>query len=356
MGDVISYEDQTETYADDVLIVDAEMEEKCQNATATGCHDGMGMRLHTTAAECTLHKEDVQDDDGACSECSTAYVCSRYVSTTDVSEFETATSVDHPKHDDLRLSVRQISVPITPENSTIIFDWDDTLMPTCFIKDIHHMCPPQYKYRKPAGCNDMQDFPCFPAFQRHAKVVQRLLTAARSVAHVAIVTLADRSWFFNSDRYLPGLQLPELLEKLEIPVYYALEHSHSSDEDENEDLIDCKCRAMSEFLKQVYCGTGARVNVLSIGDSLIEKDAIKKAVDTFEGNKEESTTRSPLCKRVKLMDNPSLKQLSTQLDFITERVDRMITYGTCFDFTAEANGTWETQAESLLALESSMCG
>jgi len=202
----------------------------------------------------------------------------------------------------------------------------------------------------------MQDFPCFPAFQRHAAVVQRILTAARSVAHVAIVTLADRSWFFNSDQYLPGLQLAELLAKLEIPVYHALEHSHSQNEGHDKDLVDCKCRAMSEFLKHVYTGTGARINVLSIGDSLIEKDAIKKAVDTFSANNEESRTWPPLCKRVKLMENPSLKQLSSQLDFVSNWVEQMIAHSTCFDFTAEQNVAWKTQAESLFAPQSFLGG
>jgi len=343
-------------YSDHAVEAFAGTEAKCHRSNAPACSScGMEMRLALSAV--VRSHDNALSDDIASSQFSTS-VCTQNNDAPDVSEIETSSNVDRSRSEkDLSLSFRPILVSMRPENSIIFFDWDDTLLPTAFIKDVHHTCPPKYKYSATPRHNAMQGLPCFPAFQRHATLVQRVLTTARSVAHVAIVTLADRSWLSSSDQYLPGLKLAELLKELEIPVYHALEHSHQNNEGDRDDyLIDSKCRAMTEFLKHIYPGNGTRINALCIGDSLIEKDAIKKAVDTFETNNETSVAWPPLCKRVKLIENPSLKQLSVQLDFITNWMDHMVAHDTCFDLTADLNSKWMTQAECLLAPQSLVGG
>lgn len=56
-----------------------------------------------------------------------------------------------------------------------------------------------------------------------------MLLTCRSMAQVAIVTLAERPWVLDSaDHFLPGLNLKRLLRDLDIPVYYAVEYRKPS--------------------------------------------------------------------------------------------------------------------------------
>jgi len=170
------------------------------------------------------------------------------------------------------------------------------------------------------------DFPCYAAIQHHATVVEKVLRAAKaSAGHVAIVTLAERPWVFeSSDKYLPGLDMAELLKELQIPVYYAPEHA-KKDKEGSEDIQDArvgmKQGAMSEFLQVKFGGhaveSNAFLNVTSIGDSMVEKEAVEATVRVAELGREEPC----LCKTVKLVGDPSLKQLTDQLEILSASLE-----------------------------------
>merc|ERR1712176_768297 len=73
------------------------------------------------------------------------------------------------------------------------------------------------------------DSPFHGPLRRHAQLVAETLRTARSVGRVAIVTLSQRGWVFDSAaRFLPGLDLQQLVGELDISIYYASEHVHSS--------------------------------------------------------------------------------------------------------------------------------
>mmetsp|Transcript_82738 Transcript_82738/g.184644 ORF Transcript_82738/g.184644 Transcript_82738/m.184644 type:complete len:366 (+) Transcript_82738:184-1281(+) len=260
-----------------------------------------------------------------------------------------------------------------PGQMAIIFDWDDTLMPTTFIGDAVQICPPKYgtsalhsrnRPRSPKnakGCKISKDFPCYAALERHSGLVKEALRQARSVAHVAIVTLASRPWVFESaERYLPGLDFPGLLQELEIPVYYAPEHHRplfqGQGDDNSAGAVDvgvaCKCNAMTEFLHQV-CGDGhARANVLSIGDSNTEREAAKEALRAREVA---GCPERPLCKTVKLKSDPSLKQVSDELHHLVTDglLLRLANFDKGFDITVEAIDDLIVGSEAVLGVLSS---
>ncbi|CAE8697862.1 unnamed protein product, partial [Polarella glacialis] len=246
----------------------------------------------------------------------------------------------------------EVSTPgraLTAAETHIIFDWDDTLCPSSFIADVMRMYAPKSAApglvkgplrsrrgmpRRPPTPSLPKDFPCYAALERHAGLVERLLRAAREHAgRVAIVTLAERPWVFESaEQYLPGLNLADLLEELQIPVYYAQEHTQTASlklagVQHKDECINFKSNAMAEFLQLNDSSNSTRslsgilnrdgyFNLLSVGDSYIEQEAARatyKAVATDRDN-------LSWCKTVKLMVDPSLKQLSDELESLLQNL------------------------------------
>lgn len=232
--------------------------------------------------------------------------------------------------------------PFTAVESTIIFDWDDTLLPISFIQDAVRICPQKVSVgpgrprpgRPSRHPRLQQDFPCYEALVRHGELVRQLLTRARSAGQVAIVTLAERPWVFESaEMYLPGLNLPGLLQDLQIPIYYALEH-HGRDAAavaagaagalSGDEGVVCKRNAMAEFLSRPAEGGGCtgRQNVLSVGDSFSERDATRALLCSRAG----LLPQAQFCKTLKLMSEPSLKALSDQLRHLAAHLELFVSH------------------------------
>jgi len=202
--------------------------------------------------------------------------------------------------------------------TVIIFDWDDTLLPTWHLVEVVRPCIPDWE----GGLEP--DSPFRASLQEHARTIRKALTAARAVAHVVIVTLAMRPWVDNSaKKYLPDLDLPGLLAALEIPVYYAREHVSKSElrkEEEGVDmLVIAKRNAMCKCLKRFRKKIGADIkNVVCIGDSVAEHNAIQEVLWSFD--------EGALCKTVKLASDPSLVQLMDELELLIPHFQSMVSY------------------------------
>jgi len=109
----------------------------------------------------------------------------------------------------------------SPENSLIIFDWDDTLLPTTFI--LNDVLPNLHPKDREGVLPESSNF--YTELLAHAHTVGFVLRVARKAARVAIVTNSLSPWVLaSSERYLPGLDLKALLEELQIPVYYSRRH------------------------------------------------------------------------------------------------------------------------------------
>ncbi|CAE7206695.1 unnamed protein product [Symbiodinium natans] len=108
-----------------------------------------------------------------------------------------------------------------PENAVIIFDWDDTLLPTTYILNT---VIPSLPEEDRAGVIP-ESSPHQATLAAHAHLVGFLVRAARKVARVAIVSNSLSPWVeASSARYLPGLDLEGLLQELDVPIYYARRH------------------------------------------------------------------------------------------------------------------------------------
>jgi hypothetical protein len=225
-----------------------------------------------------------------------------------------------------------------PEETVIIFDWDDTLFPTWFISEVVIPCTDNSETR-PAGQSRWdqplpEDSPFAEVLRKHATTIEETLRSARSVGRVGIVTLSQRPWVQSSaSRYLPDFDLDPLLEELQIPVIYAREcvarqmvsRAEQMQEEGVNVMTIAKQAAMLKALKKLY-GKKPWKNVISIGDSIVERDAITDVLwsrDDLES--------PPCCKTVKLVEDPSMEQLRAELVLLGMWLHSMAAHGEDFD-------------------------
>mmetsp|Transcript_82201 Transcript_82201/g.233027 ORF Transcript_82201/g.233027 Transcript_82201/m.233027 type:complete len:284 (+) Transcript_82201:122-973(+) len=229
-----------------------------------------------------------------------------------------------------------------PGDTVIIFDWDDTLFPTWFLQSVVLPCTPGHGVRE-AYLPD--DSPFNHMLAAHASTLRAVLTVARALGQVAIVTLAMRPWVLTSaKRFLPGLDLAELLGRLDISVFYARENIKRADAclaqiEEGVDVFTVakratmlKCLRKSFGKKLVASSRSSRINVISVGDSIAEKDAIKEVLWTAA---ERWPGESPFCKTVKLDYQPTMHHLGDQLQLLALWLERMVVHTEDFDISMD---------------------
>jgi hypothetical protein len=184
-----------------------------------------------------------------------------------------------------KLSAEKIWVPQAqrrPEHQTlIIFDWDDTLLYSSFLKQ-------------------SQGHKSQPDMQRHLDAIEnagrQLLELAVDLGRTFIVTNASQGWVEQTAaRHLPSL-LP-ILDR--VSIVYARSTPNSDCEGE---LAQWKMRAFLEIGRQL--DSEAITNLVSIGDSNFEREAARVLGSRFSQG---------LTKTVKFMQNPSPQCLSKEL-------------------------------------------
>jgi len=247
-----------------------------------------------------------------------------------------------------------------PEQTVIIFDWDDTLCPSNWIREnrpalsFFKPCPADEKYQRPLR-----------ELQKHAEAVLKL---ALKLGKVIIVTNAMDPWVETSCRNF----LPQLLPYVaDIPVIYArsvydlCERSKQaggaairttsgsrvagnsgalpglySANGQNK-LANCNARlqmqqqvdamapqrwkelAFEQEITGFYLRYDAQSwkNVISIGDSIFERDAVRRVVVNRPSAKKKCRTKT-----AKLLDEPEVDELIAQVKVIHDALGLMVQY------------------------------
>jgi hypothetical protein len=201
----------------------------------------------------------------------------------------------------------------------LVFDWDDTLCPTHLIST-----DPRLHWAEMAPCFKDETMPLEPdsppradgllvdALRRHVDVVRVLLHAACSIGRVVIVTLAEQGWVETSmQHFLPGLN--EVLEELQIEVIYARTclkryEVFNAIADEMDVYMMMKQAAIATCIRKLRSKNCMVENVMTIGDAPIEHEALKELSWL--------TRQKWQCKTLKMEQEPSLQQLTTQLEVL----------------------------------------
>lgn len=203
-------------------------------------------------------------------------------------------------------------------HALIMFDWDDTLHPTTWLQGA--AARKQVSSRK---------------LERHARLVEGTLRAARAVSRVAIVTLGRRPWVMSSaGKTLLGLDFEALRSELEINIYYAREEDSIGDSDRltPADGAALKRMAIARAVADWPSNkSSARPSLVSIGDAEAEHEALRSFVET---ESEAGGKRLYFSKTVKLIDTPTLDDLGTELLLLTPQLRGMAFCPKDFDLVA----------------------
>lgn len=197
---------------------------------------------------------------------------------------------------------------------SLIFDWDDTLCPTSWLRKL----PGDAKV-----ANNMK-------LELHAGRIEQVLRAARSFGYVDIVTLANRQWLDQTIHLLKSssstaVDLWALFGELGIRVHYAhnphLPMRMSLSKPLDNDGILAKKVAMSAVLDRYYGDSvKARVHAMSFGDQDTEATALQEVM-------KEAWSKSwqrPISKVVRLPVEPDLQELGQSLQKILAHLPALV--------------------------------
>mmetsp|Transcript_79439 Transcript_79439/g.171667 ORF Transcript_79439/g.171667 Transcript_79439/m.171667 type:complete len:349 (-) Transcript_79439:395-1441(-) len=249
-----------------------------------------------------------------------------------------------------------------PSQTIILFDWDDTLCPSNWIRENR----PALSFFKPA--------PNVEKFQRPLRELQavdeQLLKFAMKLGTVIIVTNAMEPWVETSCKnFLPALM--PLIKQL--PVVYArsiyetqgLERASSPGRATASSPTGAGAKSSSsQALPGLYAANGQNrlgnfngrlanqrfdemapqhwkevaftkeidgfysryahqswKNVISIGDSIFERDAVRRVVLTRPNTKKKCRTKT-----LKLFDDPDVDELIAQVRVVKDVISMMVQY------------------------------
>jgi len=198
------------------------------------------------------------------------------------------------------------------EETFFVFDWDDTVLPSTWVKS--------QGLRLDAGS--------LPSAEQRAALAEvaatagRLLRAARQHGTVILVTNAERGWIeLSCQKFLPTLApMLENVKMVSARTSYEGPHCPSP--------LEWKLRAFEDEIAS-YFGFDAlmdpskRKNILSLGDSVHEREALL-------------TATSSLCnghsKSLKFVERPDLSQICKQHELITNSFDNIVHHNGNLDF------------------------
>ena len=226
---------------------------------------------------------------------------SQDLSSPDVSEF-TMQFQSQQSQDDFRiqylkkLSYAGVWVPQAqkpPKHQTsIIFDWDDTLIPSVYL-------------------NHRPDAASKPDVKKHLETIAlhaaALLEMAGKFGHVFIITNAIHGWvFYSAEKYLPTL-LPTLKKIKVISARDSFEQQYPGQY--HEWKVQAFLKVQKELNQQVI------TNLVSLGDSMIEHDAVHVMGAEFA---------EALVKTIKFRDTPTPEELAKQLELVLGKFEKIV--------------------------------
>jgi len=239
-----------------------------------------------------------------------------------------------------------------PSETIIVFDWDDTLCPSSWIRDnrpsLSYFSPPPPEDRFLLPLRDLQ------------QAVSELLECAMKLGKVVIITNSKQNWVDTSCKnFLPQVehQLPD------IPIIYAAEKwnalsyrdqlnwrdklaqqnygDRNNCKDDTEEIhLDSfveadgpnpstiwKTRAFGDELSDFYASKNWS-NVISIGDAVYERIATKVSMDVCSPKGKKKQQRA---KTIKLFDDPSIEDLTKQVKKMLSILPVLVTHDANID-------------------------
>jgi len=197
----------------------------------------------------------------------------------------------------------------TPVESTVIFvDWDDTLLCSSYLSGqglrLDTELAPSHEVAR-----ELKDL--------EVSVIS-LLRLAKMYGDVHVVTNAETGWVqLSAKKFIPGV-VP-LLDEVNVLSARSAYESMFPDSP-----IKWKFYAFQEKLCDVFAKSQTPKNIISFGDSHVEREAVRAVTRGLPNTKTKS---------VKFAEKPSMEQLRRQLELVTN----------CFQYIHSHDGDLDLQ-------------
>jgi hypothetical protein len=192
--------------------------------------------------------------------------------------------------------------------TVIIFDWDDTLLCSSFLSG--------KGYRLDTDKSKIVD--CESGLRELEQSIITVLTTALQFGAVHIVTNAETGWVqLSAQKFIPAV-VP-LLSRVSVLSARSTFESRYPDSP-----LKWKFYAFQEKLAPTFADNKKLKNILSFGDSHVEREAVRAVTRGFPNTKTKS---------VKFAERPSMEQLRRQIELVTN----------CFQYIHNHDGDLDLQ-------------
>jgi len=206
------------------------------------------------------------------------------------------------------------------DETVIFFDWDDTCLPSTFLSSRGFRLDTPVEHLE-----ELRGQLC-----ELETSVADMLQSAMCYGSVHIVTNAERGWVqLSCEKFLPGL-VP-LISRL--PVLSARTTYESTFPGAP---LKWKFYAFQQRLANSFAEPHKRKNILSLGDSYVEREAIRAVTRGCP-----NTT----CKSVKFAERPSIGQLRRQIELVTNCFQSIVKHNGDLDLQLTVTTNTETTSE-----------
>ena len=199
-----------------------------------------------------------------------------------------------------QLLLKKVWKPINDSkrhNSLIIFDWDDTLLPTSFLA-------PRGIFEENSVLNEKDQ----NKINKLQDSVQKLLLLASSKSDVYIITNAGDGWVeFSAKKYYPKIM--DILGKIEVisaREVYERKFPEDSKRWKVESFLNLKKRLNDDLITNIIC----------LGDSIFEMEAGRILASKFI---------HAVIKTIKFRERPKPEELNKQLNLVLNQFDSIFT-------------------------------
>jgi hypothetical protein len=188
----------------------------------------------------------------------------------------------------------------------IILDWDDTLFPTEYFKTrtdmlLNHKLIPEEINLK---------------LRTLASNIIKVITSANTCGYVTIVSNASMGWLKLCFQVIPEI-IPIMQSICVISAQDNFKH-RSDDPAKWKEWTFCKylndlINQQEKYMKENYSNMSYRYNLISIGDSVHERDALKIYAQNLNTILNPIHPDSIFAKTIKLVEKPTFEKVNSQL-------------------------------------------
>jgi hypothetical protein len=185
------------------------------------------------------------------------------------------------------------SGPRSDLKTVIIFDWDDTLLASSFLSSKGYRLDNNMQ-----RCSDVD-----AQLKQLERSVISVITLALRYGEVHVITNAETGWVqLSAQKFIPGV-VP-LLEKVTV-----ISARSTYEQQYPEMPLKWKVCAFQDNLAKHFVQADSNAkNIISFGDSHVEREAVRAVSRSFSNAKTKS---------VKFAERPSMEQLRRQIDLVT---------------------------------------